>query len=208
MGLVTDAAVLRKRPKPPELAALLMSELRRAPELTDVVRHSELCDDVLPNRRARAHAPALVVIRGRPFGPNWVAVGDAAMFVDPIVPSGVGFAMLSGHRAAYTWLTQQSRPDVSSHDLWAAYAWYVRGEYGAMSQLARFLYANNAALPGPFWRRPALRSFQLDLPEHCTLSGCDFFPFPKAFGWRIVAPLLSAWPGKPVGSSACTPTTA
>jgi len=195
VGLVTDAAELARRPKQAALERLLMAELEAAPELREVVRGGRLCDDVLPNRARVRTCQQWSSFVDAPVGPNWVAVGDAAMFVDPIIPSGVGFAMQSGHRAAYTWLTQQSRPDISAEQLWEAYAWYVRGEYGAMSQLAHFMYANNRALDSRFWRRRLLEPWQLRVPSECTLSSCDFFPLPKAFGWRVVAPLLSGIAG-------------
>ncbi len=196
VGLVTDAAELKQRPKQAALEELLLAELEAAPELRDMVRGGRLCDDVLPNRARVRTCQQWSSFVDLPVGPNWVAVGDAAMFVDPIIPSGVGFAMQSGHRAAYTWLTQHSRPDISSEHLWEAYAWYVRGEYGAMSQLAHFMYANNRALDTRFWRRRLLDPWQLQVPDECTLSACDFFPLPKAFGWRVVAPLLSGIAGR------------
>jgi clorobiocin biosynthesis protein Clo-hal len=195
VGFVTDAAELVTRPKQAALEELLMAELEAAPELREVVRGGRLCDDVLPNRARVRTCQQWSSFVDAPVGPNWVAVGDAAMFVDPIIPSGVGFAMQSGHRAAYTWLTEQSRPDISRELLWEAYAWYVRGEYGAMSQLAHFMYANNQALDTRFWRRRLLDPWQLQVPSECTLSSCDFFPLPKAFGWRVVAPLLSGIAG-------------
>ncbi len=176
-----------------------MAELEAAPELREVMRGARLCEDVLPNRarvRACQQWSSFVDV---PVGPNWVAVGDAAMFVDPIIPSGVGFAMQSGHRAAYSWLTAQSRPDISAELIWQAYAWYVRGEYGAMSQLAHFMYANNRALGARFWQRRLLERWRLQVPSECTLSSCDFFPLPKAFGWRVVAPLLSGIAGSKGG---------
>ncbi|HET7540547.1 MAG TPA: NAD(P)/FAD-dependent oxidoreductase [Polyangiaceae bacterium] len=195
VGLVTDAAELEARPKQTALEELLLAELDAAPELKEVVRGARLCDDILPNRARVRTCQQWSSFVDTPIGPNWVAVGDAAMFVDPIIPSGVGFAMQSGHRAAYSCLTAHSRADVPAERIWEAYAWYVRGEYGAMSQLAHFMYANNRALDSRFWRRPALEPWRLHLPAECTLSACDFFPLPKAFGWRVVAPLLSGIAG-------------
>ena len=195
VGLVTDAAELKTRPKQAALEELLLNELSAAPELREVVRNARLCDDVLPNHARVRTCQQWSSFVDTPVGANWVAVGDAAMFVDPIIPSGVGFAMQSGHRAAYTWLTAHDHPDIPAEHIWEAYAWYVRGEYGAMSQLAHFMYANNRALESRFWRRPLLEPWRLHLPEECTLSACDFFPLPKAFGWRVVAPLLSGIAG-------------
>jgi clorobiocin biosynthesis protein Clo-hal len=195
VGLVTDAAELAARPKQGALEELLLTELEGAPEFREVVRGARLCNDVLPNGARVRTCQQWSSFVDVPFGPNWVAVGDAAMFVDPIIPSGVGFAMQSGHRAAYSWLTAESSPEVSAERIWEAYAWYVRGEYGAMSQLAHFMYANNRALGSRFWQRRLLDPWQLELPSECTLGSCDFFPLPKAFGWRVVAPLLSGIAG-------------
>lgn len=196
VGLVTDAEELRRHPKQGDWEALLLGELRGAPELQEVIQGAILADDVMPNRARVRTCQQWSSFVETPVGPNWVAVGDAAMFVDPVVPSGVGFAVQSAHRAAYTWLTQQRSPEVSSTALWEAYAWYVRGEFGAMSRLARLVYGNNGAVQSPFWQRPLLQGSRLAISEPCTLTNCDYFPFPKAFGWKVVAPLLSGIAGR------------
>jgi flavin-dependent dehydrogenase len=77
-------------------------------------------------------------------GPGWVACGDAAVFVDPILSSGVTLAHLSGHRAAYTMLEHWRRDsDAERRLLWADYGAYCRDIAGQYLALALFWYGND-----------------------------------------------------------------
>ena len=77
-------------------------------------------------------------------GPGWVACGDAAVFVDPILSSGVTLAHLSGHRAAYTILEHWRRAsDAERGLLWADYGAYCRDIAGQYLALALFWYGND-----------------------------------------------------------------
>jgi len=77
-------------------------------------------------------------------GPGWVACGDAAVFVDPILSSGVTLAHLSAHRAAYSMLEHWRRG--TEHErglLWADYDAYCRDVAGQYLALALFWYGND-----------------------------------------------------------------
>ncbi|MDE2510033.1 MAG: tryptophan 7-halogenase [Elusimicrobia bacterium] len=77
-------------------------------------------------------------------GPGWVACGDAAVFVDPILSSGVTLAHLSGHRAAYSILEHWRRGTAAERDLlWADYGAYCRDVAGQYLALALFWYGND-----------------------------------------------------------------
>lgn len=77
-------------------------------------------------------------------GPGWVACGDAAVFVDPILSSGVTLAHLSGHRAAYTMLEHWRRKaDGERALIWADYGAYCRDIAGQYLALALFWYGND-----------------------------------------------------------------
>ena len=77
-------------------------------------------------------------------GPGWVACGDAAVFVDPILSSGVTLAHLSGHRAAYSMLEHWRRGTEAERDmLWADYGAYCRDVAGQYLALALFWYGND-----------------------------------------------------------------
>ncbi|MFI5346175.1 MAG: NAD(P)/FAD-dependent oxidoreductase [Elusimicrobiota bacterium] len=77
-------------------------------------------------------------------GPGWVACGDAAVFVDPILSSGVTLAHLSGHRAAYTMLEHWRRGEENERALlWSDYGAYCRDIAGQYLALALFWYGND-----------------------------------------------------------------
>jgi flavin-dependent dehydrogenase len=77
-------------------------------------------------------------------GPGWVACGDAAVFVDPILSSGVTLAHLSAHRAAYTILEHWRRKSEGERRLlWDDYGAYCRDVAGQYLALALFWYGND-----------------------------------------------------------------
>jgi clorobiocin biosynthesis protein Clo-hal len=116
------------------------------------------------------------------------------VFVDPILSSGVTLALQSGHRAAYTWLTQRARPELDSAQLWQAYDDYLRGEAFSFLQLARFFYANNRSAESWWWEAQRLLNARgsLDLAplQAFSLATAGFFPIPRAIGLEVVAPLV------------------
>lgn len=77
-------------------------------------------------------------------GPGWLAAGDAAVFVDPILSSGVTLAHLAAHRAAYTALTAwdpASTPERAAA-LWSDYDRFCRESAAQFLALALFWYGN------------------------------------------------------------------
>lgn len=76
-------------------------------------------------------------------GPGWFACGDAAVFVDPILSSGVALAHLSAHRAAYTLLEHWRRGPAERELLWGDYGAYCRDVAGQYLALALFWYGND-----------------------------------------------------------------
>ncbi len=185
-----------KRVNPEEL---FWEMLHDCPEVASMVRGATLRDDVLPEgARVKVSmdwaswAPEFV-------GPGWAAAGDAAIFIDPILSSGVSLALQSGHRAAYTWLTARARPDLAAAELWRAYADAMRGEYGAFLKLARFFYGNNKAAESWWWEAHRLvnKSGRLDIDANrsFTMATAGFFPFSKALSLEMMAPLVAGISG-------------
>jgi clorobiocin biosynthesis protein Clo-hal len=74
-------------------------------------------------------------------GPNWLVVGDAAGFVDPILSGGVDFAIRGGVQAAYAILNGRLKD----------YADSISGDFKAYLRLARYWYGNNRSVQGFFW---------------------------------------------------------
>ena len=77
-------------------------------------------------------------------GPGWLAAGDAAVFVDPILSSGVTLAHLSAHRAAYTVLAQWREPAAETTRLaWEDYGRSCRESASQFLALALFWYGRD-----------------------------------------------------------------
>ncbi len=77
-------------------------------------------------------------------GPGWIAAGDAAVFVDPILSSGVTLAHLSAHRAAYSVLAEWREPSAELRRLaWEDYGRSCRESAAQFLALALFWYGGD-----------------------------------------------------------------
>ncbi|MCA9540158.1 MAG: tryptophan 7-halogenase, partial [Myxococcales bacterium] len=194
VGVVTHTAHFRDRLKSVDLLAFFWECVEACPEVAPLLKNATLRDDVLPNgRRVAAHRDWSSWAR-EPVGPGYAAAGDAAIFVDPILASGVTLAMQSGHRAAYTFNTARHRPADEAAQLWRAYADYVRGEAGSFLTLARYAYGNDCASDSWWWQAQRLVNsggqIALDEQQAFTMATAGFFPTPRAISLEIMAPFL------------------
>jgi flavin-dependent dehydrogenase len=202
VGVVTHRDHFRDRLAGIDLERFYRDMLADCPEIASLLAGARLRDDILPaGARVRASQDWSSWAES-PVGPGWAAAGDAAMFVDPILSSGVTLALQSGHRAAYTLLTGRARPALDPTQLWRAYADYIRGEAGCFLKLARFFYGNNRAAESWWWEAQRLvnASGRLDIdPQRAfTMATAGFFPVPRALSLEIVGPLIAG----AVGTSA------
>ncbi|APR82110.1 Hypothetical protein A7982_07459 [Minicystis rosea] len=205
VGAVTNTRHFKDRLKDVDLESFFWEMLRSCPEVAGLVEHATLRDDILPKDARVAACRDWSSWAEEPVGDGWASAGDAAMFVDPILSTGVTLALQTGHRAAYTWLTARARPDLPEKALWRAYADYLRGEYGAFLRLARYFYGNNKAAPSWWWEAQQLvnASGRLDLADRqaFTMATAGFFPVPRALGAgaEVVVPLLQGITGAGIG---------
>jgi len=194
VGFVTHRRHFREelRGRDPEL--LYREALASCPEIRDLLEQATLRDDILPQQERVGVTQDWSSWAESAVGPGWAAAGDAAVFVDPILSSGVTLALQSGHRAAYTWLTARRRPALDGGQLWQAYADYLRGEAFSFLQLARFFYANNRSAESWWWEAQRLLnargSLELAPRQAFSLATAGFFPIPRAIGLEVVAPLV------------------
>jgi clorobiocin biosynthesis protein Clo-hal len=208
VGAVTSTRHFKDRLQNVDLESFFWEMLHSCPEVAGLVKNARLRDDVLPRGAKVAACRDWSSWAEKPVGEGWAAAGDAAMFVDPILSTGVTLALQTGHRAAYTWLTARSRPDLPAHALWRAYADYLRGEYGAFLRLARYFYGNNKAAPSWWWEAQQLvnASGRLDLADRqaFTMATAGFFPVPRALGAgaEVVVPLIQGITGEGDGLEA------
>lgn len=198
VGAVTNTQHFKQRLEAVDLETFFWEMVDACPELAPLVAEATLAEDVLPGgRRVAAHRDWSSWAED-PVGPGWAAAGDAAIFIDPVLSSGVTLAVQSGHRAAYTWLTARESPR-RAEALWSAYADYIRGEAGSYLQLARYYYGNNRATESWWWQAQRLVNCagQLDLSDRAafTMATAGFFPNPRAISLEIMAPLLRGLTG-------------
>jgi len=186
VGVVTHAAHFKASLETADPETLFWEGLRSCPEVAGLVEQAELVDDVLPDgkrvgccREWSSRAEAVV-------GDGWAAAGDAAMFVDPILSTGVTLALQTGHRAAYTYLSGRDASTDMRRELWGAYVRYMEAEYGAYRTLARYFYGNNRSCASWWWQAQQLVNADghLDLSDHeaFVMAAAGFFPSARAFG--------------------------
>lgn len=195
VGAVTATAHFKDRLKDVDLEALFWEMVESCPEVCELIKGSHLRDDVIPGGKKVAAHKDWASWAENPVGPGWAAAGDAAIFVDPVLSSGVTLALQSGHRAAYTWLTTRKRPELDTVALWRAYADYIRGEAGSYLTLARYFYGNNRATESWWWQAQRLVNVggQLNLDDRraFTMATAGFFPTPQAISIEMMAPMLT-----------------
>ncbi len=91
-------------------------------------------------------------VLSRVAGPGWMAVGDAAGFVDPILSGGTEFAIRGSCNAAIT-----ASKVLDPTGTWDGDAELVgwdqryRDEHASYLRLARYWYGNNRSVDGFFW---------------------------------------------------------
>lgn len=169
-----------------DLEAWLWSQLRACPEIRGLVEHATLREDILPGGKRVSSCRDWSSWARTPVGEGWAAAGDAAMFVDPILSTGVTLALQTGHRAAYTYLSGRDQPAALRRELWGAYVRYLHAEYGAYRTLARYFYGNERSTRSWWWEAQKLVNAEgrLDLSdrEAFVMAAAGFFPAARAFG--------------------------
>jgi flavin-dependent dehydrogenase len=195
VGAVTRRDHFQDRLASVDLEDFWWEMLRSCPEVSELVKGATLRTDVLPGGKRVAASQDWSSWARSPVGDGWAAAGDAAVFVDPILSSGVTLALQSGYRAAFTYNTVRARPDIPAASLWRAYADYIRGEAGSFLTLARYFYGNNRAAESWWWesQRVVNRSGLLSLDDHqsFTMATAGFFPTPRTISPGVVGGLLT-----------------
>lgn len=195
VGVVTHRDHFRDRLAEVDLEQFFWDMLSDCPEIAALTKGARLRDDVLPGGARVGAVQDWSSWAEQPVGEGWATAGDAAMFVDPILASGVTLALQSGHRAAYTLLTARARPELDEAALWGAYGDYLRGEAGAFLTLARFFYGNNRAAESWWWEAHRLVNtdgrLDIDPRRAFTMAMAGFFPVPRAIALEVVGPLIS-----------------
>ncbi len=146
VGLVSKASYVKNNPRGHDYRQFFLDALSRCSEIAPLLRDARLLDDVDPNVPGKDFFSASdwSYLNERSCGEGWLAAGDAAFFLDPLLSSGVMMAHLSGHRAAYTWLTARREDDAEIRSLlWSDYDRFCKEVAGAFMALVRFWYRHD-----------------------------------------------------------------
>lgn len=151
VGLVTSVDRLTELGG--DLRALYDRELSACAEIAPLLSEAERVEDFDGARRSFFTQQDWSYMNAAASGPGWLAAGDAAVFVDPILSSGVTLAHLAAHRAAYTALTAWDEPaEASRGALWSDYDRWCRESAAQFLALALFWYGNDRKT-GSWWAR-------------------------------------------------------
>ena len=143
VGLVSKASFVKGRG---DFRKYFFDALDRCAEIKPLLKSARLLSDVDPQAPGKDFFTAgdWSYENARACGDGWLAAGDAAFFLDPLLSSGVMMAHLSGHRAAYTWLSARREKDAGIRKLlWTDYDRFCKEVAGAFKALVRFWYRHD-----------------------------------------------------------------
>lgn len=142
VGLVTG--VERLKAEGGDLKALYGRALADCPEIAPLLSGASVEKDVDGTKESFFTQSDWSYLNVAASGPGWLAAGDAAVFVDPILSSGVTLAHLSAQRAAYSLLAQWKGADPERARLvWEDYGRSCRESAGQFLALALFWYGRD-----------------------------------------------------------------
>ena len=168
VGFVTRTAKLKKSGK--SLEALFEKELAACGEIAPLLKGASRIEDFEGTGQGFFTHSDWSYLNVAASGPGWLAAGDAAVFVDPILSSGVTLAHLSAHRAAYTLLSGwRADSDRLREQLWADYDGFCRESAAQFLVLALFWYGNDPA--GGRWWKPSPELLRTWLPVDLSDKG-------------------------------------
>ncbi len=162
IGLVTTADHLKKS-RINDLPGLFQKEIRACREVWPLVKGAKRLKGFDGTSKEFFTLKDWSYLNHRASGPGWLAAGDAAIFVDPILSSGVTLAQLAAHRAAHTAISAWGEKSAAAKNrLWADYDLFCRESAAQYLALALFWYGNDPCAAR--WWKKALEIQRAWLP--------------------------------------------
>jgi flavin-dependent dehydrogenase len=146
IGLVSKSSFVSAHREGAAYRKFFLDALARCEEIQPLLKDAVMLDDVDPQSPGKDFFSASdwSYQNEKACGDGWLAAGDAAFFLDPLLSSGVMMAHLSGHRAAYTWLTARKEASGELQKLlWADYDRFCKEVAGSFLALVRFWYRHD-----------------------------------------------------------------
>jgi len=169
VGLVSKSELVQKRGAT-DYREFFLSALKACPELWPLVENAELIKgmDRADPEKDFFTAKDWSFTSETACGDGWVAAGDAAFFIDPLLSSGVTLAHLTAHRAAYTITTSWKEGDAELDALlWKDYDRFCKETSGSFLRLIEYWYASHPN-PALWWKNAGdslRRQAPLDLSD-------------------------------------------
>ncbi|GAA3854483.1 hypothetical protein GCM10022243_20000 [Saccharothrix violaceirubra] len=153
VGVVVDRETMRTRQES-DLEAYYLEAVARTPEIADRLANAERTDELHIQRDWS-------YIYDKFAGDGYIAVGDAACFIDPLFSTGVHLAMLAGFLAAVTVNTVLDKPELDRAEVLAFYEKNYRAEFARLRAQVYFLYGGHGGTKDSyFWHARS----QFDVP--------------------------------------------
>jgi flavin-dependent dehydrogenase len=152
IGIVTLPEVLREPGKDFTDPAIFREAIKRIPLVKDLIDNAEPVSDTV----STATNYSMINEDFNNFDENWILIGDAAYFVDPLFSSGVAFAMQHALSAALLIRTTLD-PELSEQakrDVWNDYnvGWHAIAEVFSLS-IDQWYHAIGTIYPDSiYWR--------------------------------------------------------
>lgn len=154
VGVVVDRKVLLET-RESGLEAYYADALARTPELAARLGNAQQVDKI---HAARDWSYTY----DRFSGDGYIAIGDAACFIDPLFSTGVHLAMLSGFLSAVTVNTVLDKPDFDKDAVLDFYETAYRKEFARLRAQVYFLYGGHASSKDSyFWHARS----QFEVPD-------------------------------------------
>lgn len=129
--------------------------IAKTPELAERLANAEQVDEVRVQRDWSYEYDQF-------YGDGYLAVGDAACFIDPLFSTGVHLALLGGYTASVTVNTLLDKPQLESEAVLNFYQKQYKREYQRYRDQVYFLYAGQSGSKEDyFWKARSI----FDLPN-------------------------------------------
>lgn len=166
VGLVSKASELKRR-KVKDLRAHYLAAVARCREVAPLLKEARLEKGVDPAEPGKDFFTAgdWSYASRSACGPGWLAAGDAAFFIDPLLSSGVMMAHVSAHKAACTVNAARASKDPEFRRLaWADYDRFCAEAGGTFLALVSHWY--HAEPNAAAWWKTAASALAGAAPAH------------------------------------------
>ena len=154
VGVVVDSQAGQKGISGQGVGRFFSEQIAQAPHTSKLLRDAQLVSGPLVVKDWSYNSQPMV-------GDNYILVGDAACFVDPLFSSGVHLALMSGVLAA-AYVTSALKDVPLGQAAKTVYQELYFREYSHFRKLAKLFYSGNRTVDSYFWEARRLLGAEKD----------------------------------------------